>query len=235
VVWNRKHVAGLIIVVVVIAVFAVYNVRRTPTKATLLADEVITNSTQPSLTSGTDYNIVGDITVGGMNVHWDRLNAILEKRTDDGEKVYKYLLINGNFPEKFAEEVKQAITPHFFAKNTGEMCVWFDIVLGDTTRKIKVKTDDSITTLAYYLAIKNSKRVVYRVGEPRPSMPASSDKEVFKRHVSYTIGDTKIGTPYNFVPLPSYNPNIPKINPEYLKSDSEPDTKTSLPGGNIIK
>ena len=191
--WTKKDTITLVFAVVIIAATIVILIIRSP----------INRAVEPTLIlDAEEYDIVGDIIVGGMFVSWDVVNDILKKRNANVEELYKYFLINGRLPDEFDQEIRQVINPSFLELNNADkMCVKFDVALGDTTGKVRVNTRNYSATLVYYLAVEHGRRVMFRQGEPPAPVSGVASTDTFPSHEAYVIGDNVVGTPYNFVPL----------------------------------
>ncbi len=174
------------------------------------------------LTTGSYYDIVGNVSMYGMHVKNDELDNVLKKKTRNGEDVYTYIFVNGKLPEEFVEELKFALLPGFVGQATDEMYVGLDLAVDGTTIEVKVKTGDWITTFTYFILATKCNCVFFLSGDPPDSEKIIIGSRTFQCSRVYSIDDIVAGTPYIFFPtinteldipsLPSGNLNIPPIN-----------------------
>lgn len=226
--WKKKYTIGLIVEVVIIfatilitrAVLAPKSPAITRTILPLKPSAKQTNLLK--LTTGSYYDIVGNVSMYGMHVKNDELNNVLKKKTRNGEDVYTYIFVNGKLPEEFVEELKFALLPGFVAQGTDEMYVGLDLAVNGTTIEAKVKTGDWITTFIYFILATKGNCIFFVAGDSPDSETSIIGSRTFQCSKVYSIGDIVAGTPYNFVPttktiidippLPSGDLNIPPIN-----------------------
>jgi len=194
--WKRKDTILLIIVMAIIA---------TPFIILRIASPEKKVVARVMISEGEAYDIVGDITTGGMFIRWDMANDILKEQNINREELWKHFHTKGRLPQEFDKEIKQMINPSFLEfENAYKMYVKFDIAVGDTTLKVRVNTRGYDKTLAYYLAVEQGRR------EP-PSVSAGAETDTFPSSEARVNGSFVVGTPYNFVPIfPGEADAIPK-------------------------
>ena len=190
--WKRKDTIFLVVVVIMITASLFIFIIRSP----------INRSVMPTLISeGEAYDIVGDITTGGMFIRWDVVNDLLKEQNINREELWKHFHTKGRLPQEFDKEIKQMINPSFLEfENAYKMYVKFDITVGDTTLKVRVNTRGYDKTLAYYFAVEQGRRVMFLQGKP-PSVSAVAETDTFPSSEARVNGNFVVGTPYNFVPI----------------------------------
>lgn len=159
------------------------------------------------------------ISVYGMSISEVALNKILDK--DD---VHRAILIEGRSPREVARELVQVLGPNFFATNTEELGVGFAINNPKTgiVQNVRVRTGDPESTLAYFLSVMQSRSVIFRGGEkPKATVTGVTSGSPVRRSVVITVGDTMIGTPYNFIPVPEAT----QVNKAKIRTLSVPELK----------
>jgi hypothetical protein len=151
--------------------------------------------------NGASYNIAGEIAILGMNISEAKLNNLLAD-----PNTYQYVLINGTLPPHITEHTAlSALRPQFTSHLAGDMAVVFNLDLGNgILQKCKALTGDYITTLAWYCVLRNSTGVVFHVGYSN-SQPSGVHRlsRGFASSIAHKVGDTIVGTPFNFVPVGS--------------------------------
>ncbi len=226
---KKKYFVGSVVVVIIIIVTTVLITKAilTPvspaiTRTILPLKPSVKQTNLLKLTTGSYYDIVGNVSMYGMHVKSDKLNNVLKKKTRNGEDIYTYIFFNGKLPEEFVEELKFALLPGFVAQTTDEMYVGLNLAVDGTTIEVKVKTGDWITTFIYFILATKGNCVSFLSGNPPDSEKAIIGSRTFQCSKVYLIDDIVAGTPYNFSPTtktvldippqPSGDLNIPPLN-----------------------
>lgn len=215
--WTRRRIVGSIIILIVIFnVVVIYRIIHKTSQNTspTAAPGTVTATPQGQqylLSLGADYEVVGDITTSGMFIGWDLVNDMLKEHNINREELWKHFYNKGRLPQELDKEIRQMINPSFLeSENTYNMYVNFDIVVDDTTLKIRVNTTGYDKTLAYYFAVEQGRRVMFQQGEPAP-VSAMRDTDTFPSSKASISGNCVVGTPFNFVPLfPRETDALPK-------------------------
>jgi hypothetical protein len=189
--WKRKNTVYLAIVMTIIIAASLFiYIIRLPTNSSVVPIQIL---------EGEAYDIVSDITTSGMFIRWDAVNDILKEKNLNAEKLYKYIINRYNLPEEFDKEIRRIINPSYLEfENAYKMYVNFDIAIDDKTFKVRVNTRGYDKTLAYYLAVEQSRRVMFLQGMSA-TVSAVALSDTFPS--SSSSGNYIFGTPYNFVPI----------------------------------
>lgn len=205
--WTRRRIVGLIIILIVIFnVVVIYRIIHKTSQNTspTAAPGTVTATSQDQqylLSLGASYEVVGDITTSGMFISWDLVNDMLKEQNISRKELWKYFYTNDRLPKEFDNEIRQMINPSFLKYENGKkMCVKFDIAVGDITSKVRVNTIGYDKTLAYYFAVEQGRRVMFRQGQSSTSAILVGI-DTFPSSEAYISGSIVVGTPFNFVPI----------------------------------